>query len=207
MNPRSKSERPLKERLREAVHGEILAAAERVFGVRGLGAAKMEEIALAAGVSVGTLYNHFEDREALLQALLDERRAEARDRMDEVLERTRAEPFREQLTQFLRVTVEHFSHHRALFAMLAEDELRCGRGRLRSQTALKELMARYQQLLDRGLEQGALRAQDAALYPILLVGFIRGFFMQLTLDETQPISPALVESMVRIFLEGAGTRT
>src|SRR5690242_1235523 len=131
MNPRSKSERPLKERLKEAVHGEILAAAERIFGVRGLGAAKMEEIALAAGVSVGTLYNHFADREALLDALLETRRAEVRAHLDEVMERMRAEPFREQLTQFLRVTLEHLGHHRPLFAMLVEEELRSGRARLR----------------------------------------------------------------------------
>jgi AcrR family transcriptional regulator len=207
MNPRSKSERPLKERLKEAVRGEILVAAERVFGVRGLGSAKMEEIALATGVSVGTLYNHFEDREALLSALLDERRAEVRARMDEVLERTKGEPFRVQLTEFLSVTVEHFSRHRPLFAMLVEEELRSGRGRLRGQTAFKEVTARYRTLVERGLEQGALRPEDAALYPALLLGLIRGFFAQLAQDESQQISPALVEALVRMFLEGAGVRT
>lgn len=207
MNPRSKSERPLKERLREAVREEILAGAQRVFSARGLGAAKMEEIALAAGVSVGTLYNHFEDREALLQALLDEKRERSRARLDEVLERTRSAPFREQLTEFLRATLENFIEHRALFTMLVEDEMRGGKGRLRSQAALKEINARYEQLLDRGLEQGALRPQDSALYTPLLLGFVRGLFMQFTLDETLTLSPELVESMVRIFLEGAGTRT
>lgn len=184
-----------------------MVAAERVFSMRGLGAAKMEEIALAAGVSVGTLYNHFEDREALLQALLDERRTEVRARMDEVLERTQPKPFREQLIEFLSVTLERLNNYRALFAMLAEDEQRGGRGRLRSQAALKEFTARFQLLVDRGLEQGALRSQDAALYPTLLVGLIKGFFAQLTVDETQQVSPGLVESMVRIFLEGAGTRS
>jgi AcrR family transcriptional regulator len=206
MNPRSKSERPLKERLREAVRDEILASAERVFGLRGMGAAKMEEIALAAGVSVGTLYNHFEDREALLEALLDERRADVRRRMDEVLERMKGHPFREQLTQFLNVTVEHFSRHRALFSMLVEEELRSGRGRMRGQTAFKDFTARYRQLVDRGLEQGALRPEDAALYPALLIGSLKGFFAQITQDETQQISPELVESLVRLFLEGAGVR-
>jgi AcrR family transcriptional regulator len=206
MNPRSKSERPLKERLKEAVRGEILTAAERVFGERGLSAAKMEAIALSAGVSVGTLYNHFEDREALLGALLDERRADVRARMDEVLERTQAQPFREQLTQFLGVTVDHLSRHRPLFSMLVEEELRRGRGRLGGQTAFKEFTARYRKLVERGVEQGALRPQDAALYPSLLVGFIRGVFAQFSLDETQQLSPELVESMVRVFLEGAGVR-
>ncbi|WP_224363254.1 TetR/AcrR family transcriptional regulator [Hyalangium versicolor] len=206
MNPRSKSERPLKERLREAVREEILASAERVFGERGLQGAKMEEIALGAGVSVGTLYNHFEDREALLGALMDERRAEIRARLDEVLEQTRAESFRDQLTQFLSVYLDHFGRHRAFFTMLVDDELRSGRGRMRGQTALKEITARHGLLVERGLEQGALRKEDATLYPALLVGFLKGFFTYAVQDEAQAISPTLVEAMVRTFLEGAGAR-
>lgn len=206
MNPRSKHERPLKERLKEAVRGEILAAAERVFGQRGMETAKMEEIALAAGVSVGTLYNHFEDRAAMLAALLEERRAEVRARLDEVLERTSSEPFREQLTQFLSVMVEHFGHHRPLFSMLVEEELRSGRGRSHGPSAFKEYTARYRLLIDRGLEQGALRTEDAEIYPALLIGVIKGFFTYVAQDEARPITPDLVQALVRTFLEGAGAR-
>jgi AcrR family transcriptional regulator len=204
MNPRSKSERPLKERLKEAVREEILSAAERVFGERGLSAAKMEEIALGAGVSVGTLYNHFADRQALLIALLEARRAELQARLDEALEGSKQEPFQLQLQQFIGAMMEHLGHHRALFAMLVEEELRSGQGLLRAKPGLKELTARCRQLVERGLEQGALRREDAALYPALLMGFIRGFFSQFAQDEAMQVSPALVEALSRTFLQGAG---
>lgn len=206
MNPRSKSERPLKDRLREAVRGEILSAAERVLGASGLSAAKMEEIALAAGVSVGTLYNHFADREALLAALLDTRRAELLARLDEALASTEREPFQAQLTRFMGAMVEHLSHHRTLFTMLVEEELRSGRGQLRGKPVLRELTARCNQLVERGLAQGALRSGDEKLYPALLMGYIRGFFAQAAHDDTLRMTTEIVQALVRTFLQGAGAR-
>lgn len=50
----------------------VLAAAERVFAQRGT-TASTEEVARAAGVGVGTVFRHFPNKEALLQALIVQR--------------------------------------------------------------------------------------------------------------------------------------
>ena len=60
----------LRHRLREETVSAILEAAEHEFASDGLHAARMERIAARAGVAVGTLYNHFDDREALVLALV-----------------------------------------------------------------------------------------------------------------------------------------
>ena len=52
----------LRDRLKETTEQSILAAAEEVFAETGLHGARMETIAQNAGVSVGTLYNYFNDR-------------------------------------------------------------------------------------------------------------------------------------------------
>jgi len=52
----------------------LLRAAADLFGERGLDA-PLEEIARRAGVSIGTLYNHFPTRDHLQNALLPERLA------------------------------------------------------------------------------------------------------------------------------------
>src|SRR3954463_14790871 len=74
---RRSQKRPSKERLRERFRQEtaeaVLQAAEEVFAEKGFHAASMSEIARRAGVAVGTLYNHFADRETLLKHLLDTR--------------------------------------------------------------------------------------------------------------------------------------
>ena len=50
-------------------HGQILAAARDVFVERGPGA-PLDEIAKRAGVGIGTLYRHFDDRQTLMRAVI-----------------------------------------------------------------------------------------------------------------------------------------
>src|SRR5436305_11855676 len=52
---------------------ELLSAALRVFARRGYREAGVDEIAAEAGYSKGALYWHFNGKEELLQALLEER--------------------------------------------------------------------------------------------------------------------------------------
>jgi AcrR family transcriptional regulator len=49
---------------------EICAAALEVFAEKGFAAAKLEEIARRAGISKGTLYLYFEDKEQLFRAVV-----------------------------------------------------------------------------------------------------------------------------------------
>ena len=51
---------------------QILQAAARVFVRKGLDAARMEDIAQEAGLSIGGVYWYFKGKEAVVQALLEE---------------------------------------------------------------------------------------------------------------------------------------
>lgn len=61
----------LRERKKEKTARAILEAASARFASDGLDAARMEEIAADAEVSVGTLYNYFGSKQALLIALFE----------------------------------------------------------------------------------------------------------------------------------------
>ena len=50
--------------------GEICSAALEVFSEKGFAAAKLDEIARRAGVSKGTLYLYFKDKEDLFRAVV-----------------------------------------------------------------------------------------------------------------------------------------
>src|SRR4051794_20415713 len=84
---------PLRGRLKGETQRESLHAAEAGFGQNGFESGPPEDIAARAGVSVGTLYNHFEDRDALLSALVVSRREDLLNRLDEVLAAHEKEPF------------------------------------------------------------------------------------------------------------------
>ena len=56
----------------QGMRERIIAAAVEVIGERGIGAATTKEIARAAGVSEGSLYNHFANKNALIGATMAE---------------------------------------------------------------------------------------------------------------------------------------
>jgi AcrR family transcriptional regulator len=59
-------------RRKQARPGEILDAALKVFAAKGFAAARMEDIAREAGVTKGTIYLYFENKEAVFKSLVRE---------------------------------------------------------------------------------------------------------------------------------------
>src|SRR4051812_17829642 len=166
---------PLRERLKGETQREILHAAEAVFGQSGLNGARMEDIAARAGVSVGTLYNHFEDRDALLSALVVSRREDLLNRLDEVLAAHDKEPFGGQLEHFVRAVLEHFDSHKAFLAILLESEharahAPVGPRASRPNTALLQVYRRGGGRLLPRVAAGAPRPGGAGPFPPLLFG-------------------------------------
>lgn len=62
--------KPARRRLPEERPQQILDAAFTVFGEHGLQAARLEDIAQAAGVAKGTIYLYFPNKEALFQEMI-----------------------------------------------------------------------------------------------------------------------------------------
>ncbi len=126
----------------------ILEAAREVFARRGLDA-EMKEIAERAGVGVGTLYRHFEGREALLSALLQLTKEHMLRRLQGAVE---TDDPRDALRAMIRAGTEVCEHFGALTeAMLAGQLDRLHGGH----TEFKELLA---DLLRRGMREGIFRS-------------------------------------------------
>lgn len=211
MNPDSKNTArhaltPLRERLRAQTALAIASAAETVFAAQGLRAARMEDIASAAGVSVGTLYNHFEDRDALLKALLDARRKELVRSLDAALDAGEREPFAALLERFTATLLGHFETHRTFFRIVIEGEHERGLSASgRPSGALVEVYRRVEALIARGLRKRALRSQGSQLWAALFMGAVRGAMVH-DLYQQAPARPLgeRAPELVRFFLEGAG---
>src|SRR5437899_7447010 len=62
--------KPRWRRAKDARPEEIISAALEVFTDRGFAATKLEEVARRAGVTKGTIYLYFENKEALFKALI-----------------------------------------------------------------------------------------------------------------------------------------
>ncbi len=163
----------------------------------------MEDIAEAAGIAVGTVYNYFADRRELVTALLESMRDELADRIDEAIEGTSNSSFEKRLEALLRVLLRHFEAHRSLFTLALEDELhamRCGPRRSWAQ----KLVARLGGLVEEGVESGVLRSGDARHLPGMILGLVRGSVMQ-GVSRRESLED-LVDPIVRVLMRGAGRR-
>ena len=167
MNPDSESDagahKNLRQRLKEATRDAILVSAEQVFGKDGLHAARMEDVAQSAGVSVGTLYNYFHDRAGLVDALLEERRAGLVKKLDGALSEVDERPFAEQLETVLHVLLAHFEAHRQFLSIVmqgehAQDSSVFPASR-RPRETMRAVYLRLAELSERGVQSGELRAK------------------------------------------------
>jgi len=170
----------------------------------------MEDIAARAGVSVGTVYNHFEDRTALVTALLESRTRTLFDALDAAAAPPRgaardgAAGFEAELARFVSALERHFDANRFLMTVLLEEERHRGidaRAATRRRTTFEELLARAETLMAKGIRLKALRKSDPGVYAALLVGMVRGVAMT-TLARGETFAGA-ADAIVEVFLKGA----
>lgn len=189
----------LRERLREETARAILAAAEHELASEGVHAARMERIAARAGVAVGTLYNHFSDREALLGALARLRRDKLLARVDAALAEAKRRPVAAQLRAYVDAVAEHAREHGPLLAVLVQ----AGEGpaRPRPGRLAEELTARVDGIVRRGIAAGELREDHAGVFALAFVGMVR-LVLTRAIEERAPLERALA-ALPALFLEGA----
>jgi AcrR family transcriptional regulator len=190
----------LRDRLREETARTILASAEEVFAEDGLHAARMERIASRAGVAVGTLYNHFKDRDALLDALTCARREAFLARLDDALAATEGKPVADRVRAFLGAVAEHARAHGPFLRVLVQ----AGEGPASprpSGTILNELVARADAVVARGIAEGELRPDPAGVFGLALVGALRAVLSRSIERGSDP--DALSDAVLELFLRGA----
>jgi AcrR family transcriptional regulator len=191
----------LRDRFREETARAVLSAAEQVFAEEGFFAASMARIAERAGVAVGTLYNHFKDREALLGALLDQRSDELLEELDRRAARDAKAPFAEQLRSFVGALFEHFEAHRALLhSTFSGEQLPC----VRKTDTPRAIYARVQTLLKVGHRQKVLRADPDHSFAVILLGAVRSTFVREKVGAPPIPSENAADAVTDFFLRGAG---
>jgi AcrR family transcriptional regulator len=187
----------------------ILEAAEQVFADQGLHAAHMGDIAARAGVAVGTLYNHFEHREALLAGLLEARRAELLERLDGALREAQGGAFADKLRALLVVMLGHSQSHQKFFHILLQGEI--GRYqetfpsacRMPNQT-MREVFGRVDKVMKQGVREKALRADLGDLAPVLFMGMLRALAIRAAVFKSTADFLGETDRLLSFFLQGAG---
>lgn len=150
----------LQEQTRAAYREAILDAAERVFLNDGFQSAKMVDVAEATGVSVGTLYNYFDSKEAVFLALVERHRTRYFDMLGAPFS---TEDAVSQIGEFVNRSLDFVETNGALFAIYLRSTTPVFDAALRATPAVNpvEDNLRYEaqltQLLTNGIKSGRLR--------------------------------------------------
>lgn len=184
--------RPLRadaERNRE----RILAAAAELYAERGLDVS-LDDIAAAAGVGVGTVYRRFPDKDALIDALFEDKIDRAVELASDALE---IEDPWEGLVTFMRGMCRMQAEDRGLKdALLLRD-----RGRERVAAARERIAPRALKLFARAQEAGALRP-DLGSFDVPMLHLCVG----LIADRTRDVAPDYWERILTIVIDGISTK-
>jgi len=175
---------PLQSRSRDTV-AAILAAAAQVFTSRGYASTTTNHIAVRAGVSIGSLYEYFPNKDALLVALLEQHIREG----EVILGRVALEApggashVREMIGRFVRAMVELHARDRALHRVLFEEAPLPKRVRQQLAEVESRITARLEDYLRMHPD---VTARDPALAAAILVQTIEGLTHRLVVHGDPP---------------------
>jgi AcrR family transcriptional regulator len=185
----------------------ILDAAESVFAQRGFHGARIQDIAAQARIAVGTVYNHFAQKDDVLSALLEERTEEM---LAQLLATDHAPTFEARLRARVASLLTYVEQHRAFFAVATEHGVFTGAAapgapstkRLRR---VEKFRAAFRAIVEEGIASGELEPLGADALARFLGGTIRAFLLS-SLAERDPDVAAHATTIVDLFLRGAARR-
>ena len=185
---------------------QIVGAATRVFAEKGFGRATTREVAREAGVSEGTIYNYFEDKDALLIAILDGLNETERRAGD--FEEGMATDFRRFFEGYLRRRISLIWEDREVFRVALSEMLVNAELRERYLRRVVEPTMRIaEENLRSRMEQGEVRETDPPLAARSLAGAVLGVLvLGLLGDEEVASRPDEVSNVLAgLLLNGLGT--
>jgi len=184
---------------------QIVGAATRVFAEKGFHRATTREVARAAGVSEGTIYNYFEDKDALLLAILD--RLNETERRAADFEEGMATDFRGFLKQYLRRRMTLIWESREVFRVVLSEMLVNGELRERYLRHVADPTMRIaEENLRSRMEQGEVRETDAPLAMRSVAGAVLGVLVLDLLgdEEIGSRSDEVPDVLTGLLIQGLG---
>lgn len=190
--------------MRAGASEKIVRAAAEVFSRRGFYAATTDDVARAAGVSKGLVFNYFKTKDDLLEAILREHLAATlRVWTDDPPSGTPEEQLRQIFDRTLQHALEHTDSYRLYFSLLYQPGGSPALARATA-TLAEEVDQHYKRLTKLFRAHGARGARSRAL---LFQASVNGLFNYLLLQPELASNPrafplaAIREQLIRGTLD------
>jgi len=199
-----------KERDKQLRKADIMAAAERVFALKGYHEATMQDIAHEAQYATGTVYLYFKDKEMLYFSLLEEKMrnltAVLKDKTAQVAD---AE---DKLRIFIRESLNHFEKNQDFFRIFFSERTKgqiLKEGKLSRSASMQQNKELVIELIKSSQQQKIIRndfsaAQISDILGAIFMTVIFDWLKDSLKDKRQLEDTA--DFILDIFLSGAGRK-
>lgn len=182
----------------------ILQVANRLFTRQGYTATSIRQIAAEAGIGKATIYHHFTDKQAIIQALFEGSIQEQR----QVLASVKAEMDPRRRIEVAVEATLHFFHQSVDLIQVVRREVTGGRGLVQSgyQEFLRQHTDLVTEALEQGIAQGLFRPVDPAESAYILMAMLQGTFALTYVGGEQPRPPEVIGPiLLDVFFHGIET--
>jgi AcrR family transcriptional regulator len=171
----------------------LVEATARILVKEGFDKASTNRIAEEAGVSVGSLYQYYPSKEALVAAVINRHRQETMQVVRGALAKVASQPIEKAMRSLIAVAIEAHRIDPKLHRVLAEQLPRMGR--LDNAEAFnREALALFRAFLESRSDE--LRAVDLELATFVCVTSIEALTHTAVLDRPEMLSDEAVETFV-----------
>jgi AcrR family transcriptional regulator len=174
----------------------IMKAAMDLFSSHGYAGANIRKVAEKAGVSVGSIYLYFKNKEELYSSLIVEKRREMAERTTAAVENARDAS--QALSNFVRLYLEYAMKHREFIMLHIREhgftfDLKEKKQFFLSQRSLIE------KIINKGVRSGEFRRCNVRETAKLVMGSLRGITLSMALDEDGFVRPEILDEF---FFQG-----
>jgi AcrR family transcriptional regulator len=203
---RTPERRSVREESRAVYRKAIVEAAMQVFGQTGFHEAKIADIAAAAGVATGTLYNYFTSKDEIFQSILDD----GRESIAAALEQRAqiADPI-ERLRECVALMFGFLDEHGALFIIYMQSGSNMMDFRRAHDCRDEEFRQRFIGVLANAISEAGDRLRRD--YPVEIMatalgGLMNGFILRWISDGCRTGLREHTDTIMDVFLNGATAR-
>ena len=197
---------------KEEKRREILDAAVRVFADRGLKNSRIADIAIAAGIGKGTIYEYFRNRDEMLVEAFNLFFGELQKKMESEL--ATVDSPRDKIARSIRLLFDAFSHIPPDMMVLMIDFWAEGihRGYDKGGTLLnlapiyRQFRQHLVEILKEGVKAELFRAMDEVAAASIMMAIIDGLMLQLIVDRKAFDYQSTVDETINIILTGIETK-
>ncbi len=166
----------------------IVQAAMQVFSQKGVAKAKMIDIAKAAGIGKGTIYEYFRSKEEIFNEAFNAMFSDMDTMLNDVLQDT--EDPMQKLILIIGITLDYHEKDGGEFAGVMMDfwaeGIRTKNEEVLNTINLKQIYEQYRtmisQIVREGIEKGIFKAVDPTAFAAITIAALDGLFLQIIME-------------------------